>query len=478
MKIHVPGLSRIRKRGIPDPKPQAKGRVSGPAESGQSLVILGGGFVVLLFLLGLVIDAGIAYLSWGHLRRTVDAAALAGAAQFRQNRTLTDIRASAVEFIRLHNIVPTEVNVDTCDSDPSLCTSPARKFVRVRAGMEVRPVFLRLLGWNSFILKSEAIAEAASLDIMLVLDTSDSMTYDAPPGDPMRDPTVCNPLRACHPFEEVRAAALSFLNYLYPPYDQIGVVSFDRWASLDQPLGPDRDAAITAINNLEVYVPYSPMTCPSWVRDEYPRDGLADHDPSECTSTNIGGGMLMGVNEFAGPAARRDAVWVMILLTDGAANATDNDPDPFPPTGYCPGTRDNPTWVQPFCRDDSLSRHPSSDPWYDADDYARDIADLAGLPPPQGNFIAVYTIGLGRQVIETSCGVNPCNVPDAGEKLLRYIAAVGDDGNPSTDPCAGVPPSTLDNPQSCGNYYFAPSGGDLQAIFQDIASRIFTRIHR
>jgi len=54
---------------------------------------MGGGFIALLFLLGLVIDAGITYLSWGHLRRTVDAAALAGAAQFRQNRTLTDIRA-------------------------------------------------------------------------------------------------------------------------------------------------------------------------------------------------------------------------------------------------------------------------------------------------------------------------------------------------------------------------------------------------
>jgi hypothetical protein len=307
------------------------------------------------------------------------------------------------------------------------------------------------------------------------------MTYDAPPGDPMRRPDTCNPVRNCHPFEEVRAAAIGFTNFLYPPYDQIAVVNFDRWSNLRQPLTNDRAAAIAAIQGLEVYdVPwiYDPFLCPTWTRPDPPPNGPHAHDPSECTSTNIGGGLLAGANEFASPAARQDSIWVMILLTDGAANATDNDPDPEYPTGYCPGSRDNPTWVQPFCRDDSPSRHPSTSNEYDADDYAKDMADFAGMPPPAGNFIAIYTIGLGNQVINTSCGGSPCAVPDGGEQLLRYIAAVGDDGDPNTDPCFGVPPSTLANPQSCGNYYFAPSGGDLQEIFRNIASRIFTRIHQ
>jgi hypothetical protein len=66
--------------------------------------------------------------------------------------------------------------------------------------------------------------------------------------------------------------------------------------------------------------------------------------------------------------------------------------------------------------------------------------------------------------------------PEAGEQLLRYIASVGDDGDPATDPCSGVPTSTLASPQSCGNYYFAPIGASLNSVFEAIASRIFTRL--
>ena len=65
--------------------------------------------------------------------------------------------------------------------------------------------------------------------------------------------------------------------------------------------------------------------------------------------------------------------------------------------------------------------------------------------------------------------------PDAGEALLRYIAGVGDDGDPATpsaiDPCFGKPTA-----QSCGNYYFSPTGSGLLRVFEAIASRIFTRI--
>jgi hypothetical protein len=64
---------------------------------------------------------------------------------------------------------------------------------------------------------------------------------------------------------------------------------------------------------------------------------------------------------------------------------------------------------------------------------------------------------------------------DQGEKLLRYIAGVGDDGDPDTpaayDPCLGVATGN-----SCGNYYFSEEGSDLMPIFEAIASRIFTRI--
>jgi hypothetical protein len=57
--------------------------------------------------------------------------------------------------------------------------------------------------------------------------------------------------------------------------------------------------------------------------------------------------------------------------------------------------------------------------------------------------------------------------------LLRYIADVGDDGEPGSlpDPCAGFA-YTL----NCGNYFYSAGGGGLQDVFKQIASRIFTRL--
>jgi hypothetical protein len=106
---------------------------------------------------------------------------------------------------------------------------------------------------------------------------------------------------------------------------------------------------------------------------------------------------------------------------------------------------------------------------YDADDYARDIADMASS---QG--IGVYTIGFGPKVLAEG---------GAGEALLRYIADVGDDGDVETAPCGSdsywddvvVDPLPEDG-ENCGNYYYAPDADSLQDVFESIASRIFSRI--
>jgi hypothetical protein len=96
----------------------------------------------------------------------------------------------------------------------------------------------------------------------------------------------------------------------------------------------------------------------------------------------------------------------------------------------------------------------------------------------------MFSIGLGSQVI-----ANKLVAPDSGDALLRYIANVGIDGNPdpnapgSSDPCNGIPvppPSaTTDGSNysyNCGNYYLSKSGAGLTAVFQSIASRVFTRL--
>jgi hypothetical protein len=204
-------------------------------------------------------------------------------------------------------------------------------------------------------------------------------------------------------------------------------------------------------------------------------------------STNIGGGFNEAIYELLRNGNTDAAVWVIVLLSDGAANSTDRAADV---NGWwtCPPEERNYS-EGPFCRDgDNDSRHcPSQDtcdyedPWYtnpgyvydewtyDADDYARDIADLASSQE-----IGVYTIGFGPKVLAED---------GAGEALLRYIADVGDDGDVETAPCGSdsywddvvVDPLPEDG-ENCGNYYYAPDADSLQDVFESIASRIFSRI--
>ncbi len=425
--------------------------------------------------------------------------------------------------------------MDTCFTDPSLCPVVQRKFVKVNASADVPFVFLTIIGWDSVTIFADAVSEAASLDIVMIIDRSESMAFDASctdsddddgdgvdddcgatqngatADDHYRDPNECNvdslgldggdgTPGECHPFEEVKVAAKTFVQSLYYPFDRVSLVTYDLQHGIQFPLQsqPDANNIVAAINALTVAPAPQPTVWPcTW---SAPGD-----DPSGCTSTSIGGGLLRAAqaltNPVGGPNAVRDeAVWVAILLSDGAANASDTDPlNPANLNVHCPNST---WWPQPFCRDPSAAtRHslinaPKFNPDnnydpndYDADDFARDMADLVGCPADDpwpgpdalwcrdsiefaagdgGLNALIFSIGLGDAVLN-----NPFGDPRAGEKMLRYAAAAGDDGDPETDLCAqlGTPPG-----QDCGNYFFAPSGNDLVRIFEEIASRIFTRI--
>lgn len=431
-------------------------------EKGQALILIALAFVALLGFVGLVVDVGAVFIQYGHLRRGVDAASLSAAAQFREFRSVGEMTAAATEFLRLNGIPDATAVVEVCDPgnpDPALCSTPwARKLVRVRASTPVEFSFMPILGIYSTMLTAEAIGEAAGLDVVLVLDRSESMASDSG-----GDPSTCNPTDSCQPFEGVRAAAMAFINNLYFPYDRAAIVTFDRGVHIDQNLTDDRDVALNALANLTVYprpgnppCDYAPIADP--LNPLFP----GQPDPSGCTTTNIGGGLLGGATVLSDPNfMRRDSLWVVVLLTDGAANHT--LPMPGFPNGYCPSN----TWIQddcnlaipegdpfrnlcPICRDiDGVAtRHDfDTDPDnYDAEDYALDRADeLAELSDRDMIF---FTIGLGQQVTNTTYGK-----PDAGEELLLYVASLTD-----------------------GNYYSSASPADLGEIFSDIAQRIFTRI--
>ena len=592
--------------------------------TGQALILIVLTFMGLLLFLGLMIDLGQVFLAKGYLRRAADAGSLAAAAQFREGRTHDEMTAAALEVARINGVDPTVITVKTCkDGSPTpaekllLCPDATavpkeipKKLVRVTIEIDYPLTFLSLLDIYTVHLVESSIGEAAAMDVVLVIDVSESMAWGTPPNYTIdhsvnnANPAVCNASNTCMPFFDVKDAATKFAKAILDrpnkddEEDRLSIVTFAngweagaRGTQIAMTWTNDYDVAWAAINDpaagLKVYDPGDPGgICPygKWGCDEThglppsPDDGVAcpatiadiptgpclnygDPDPvtgispyyglscartadldtndisgdplkehwkgdwaaiSACGTTNIGGGLYFAGYQF-GVQKRLDALWVVVLLTDGAANASfgvgeDINASPFDefifppqddedfidylPYGFCPGPDDSTgTWIGPgrevdysfasnrrFCQDDDVDVvHLESDPFppleYNADDFARDqakyVACYANKPSDSCNGIkgqgaVIFTIGLGKKEITESLDNDASDPKPYGGALLRYIASLGDDGNadPATDPCK----DETDYSVSCGNYFFAEAGSDLRRVFEMIYSRIFTRL--
>jgi hypothetical protein len=525
------------------------------SERGQALVLIALAFIGLAAFVGLTVDAGILFSYIGHLRRATDAASLAAANQFRENRDPVDLSNMAFEMLELNGLTPLGVVAKVCDldapttgiwtyNDSSLCpgeTNPPtgpdtpRKYVRVETQLQVNFAFLPIIGWDSTVIRANSISEAASIDVVLAIDVSESMTVDLcyddrdNDGDGIDDEcyettgpdsegpnliyeddaATCIAVTIadgpdedkCHPFEEVREAAKQFVGRMYFPYDRVSVVTFGRLPTVHleldgcpQPVAADALACVvTELDDIQVEVKPLVGGDPAVHCD-------SGGTPRGCMTTNIGDGLRQAGGRFCiddngngdcdRNEMREEAVWIVILLTDGAANAASAA---NPPTSFddwiCPASTYPPLNTDPpWCRDTDSSpgtRHPEGDAEYDADDYARDMADFVGCPNPNlpqpvdgscastapgGQGAVIFAIGLGKYVWDNPD--DPTN-PRAGEWLLRYAASAGDDGDPAFDPFCDPDPGTK---VDCGNYYFSPTGAGLVRVFEAIASRIFTRI--
>ena len=490
------------------------------------MALIAFGFIGLVAFIGLAIDAGIVFAHIGHLRRGVDSAALAAANQIRQGWNDATITSSAEELILLNlpaaNAGVLNVVVESCNSNPSIpgCTSGGanRKLARVAASLSVDLAFMPIVGWNSVTIKSDAISEAASVDLIMVIDNSTSMAYDTPgissdPGITDDELAACIAAGTCQPFEGIRAAAKLLVNNMFTGFDQISLVSFNRFAGRVAPgtFGMDNEeplhqadlglttnqaAVIAALNNMIIYPNLPGSACPDW---------NSGGDPRGCTRTNTAAGLMLAGMELTSVRARPEAVKVVVLLSDGQANAAyvNNPPfnayTPTPDDWYCPtdfwsemvsgqpnGRRVVDFQEGPWCTDGKYSQgynNPATGIAYsnvkDPEDAARWFADWVGcLPPGENNGTCgsagigavIFTVGLGNGLIDPGFGPEP----QVGARLLRYIAGVGENGDPREnqgDSCENTPIAT-----TCGTYYYAPSTAQLGGIFQDIADRIFTRL--
>ncbi len=195
-------------------------------QTGQSLLIMAIVFFVLLAFVGLAADGALLYARYHQLRVATDAAALSVASQLREVQSTTALERTAEEALMLAGLRPMAIGanetggdatdeadndgdgciddtganlcyvVSTCASinadvlptsytdtkvtlNPDICTYPPRKLVRVEATTSVEFVFMRLFWWERTTLTASAVSESAALDVVLVLDTSYSMTYEA-----------------------------------------------------------------------------------------------------------------------------------------------------------------------------------------------------------------------------------------------------------------------------------------------------------
>ena len=94
-------------------------------EKGQTLVIFAIAALALVFFIGLAVDSGSLYVTYGQLKRAVDSAAVAAANEFKRQEpgheadVIPKMTNSAVEILKLQNIDPNNVQLDIrlCDSD-------------------------------------------------------------------------------------------------------------------------------------------------------------------------------------------------------------------------------------------------------------------------------------------------------------------------------------------------------------------------
>ncbi len=527
------------------------------SERGQAIILVAFSIVGLVAIVGLMVDGGILLIEYARLKRGIDAASIAAASQFRKNFTGDEMERAGREFL-MFNQSDAQVTIHTCSCPPndsnclahgwhldeSLCAAANngvwRKLVRITATRTVNFGFMRIVGFNSTTVSATSVGEAASIDMVLMIDTSASMAYETKDGgNPLQsdpaigsnydtqdqgdNPDACNNFmndanRRCEPFGKIKDAAVSFVDELFYPYDQVSLVTTTSQAEGGNRVATDVPAGVgfmdnrtdAGVANTEIQDTirglrvFQPVPCTdaaaatnlggclnfdaSNIYQGLECKPLRDTgNPTTCGSSNIGGGLYKSAEQFL--HARQDTFWVVIALIGGPANAT--NPVVGQPEGLCPGSLNNPTWRwtsaygggSGYCRwrdgasDGEVDRHyftvDNTDPAnpiivypanYDTDDYARDAADYLASPEQVG--ATVFSICMGSY-----CQGYPSPDPYSAEHLGQYMALnAGDDAT-------AIPPVTANH----GLYYYAENPEDLagsNGVFAKIADNIFTRISK
>ena len=142
-------------------------------ERGQAIILIAFAFIGLVAMVGLVTDTGILLIEYGKLKRSVDAAAIAAAQEYRPRAgneflDLDRLENAAIGILNLNQVQNlSNVEIHTCEptdlARPALCNPDPvghpmanRKLVSVTASSNVVFGFLRVIGINSVTLTASS----------------------------------------------------------------------------------------------------------------------------------------------------------------------------------------------------------------------------------------------------------------------------------------------------------------------------------
>lgn len=419
--------------------------------------------LVLLALVGLIVDGGLAYLVKARLNAAVDSAALAGARAVPAGKNQTEQIASAKQAAA--TFFAANIPENYLMSRPALLSTDVsfdkgQVTVDVHAEAPMPVSVMQLMGFTALNPVAYAQTIRKDLDMAFVVDTSGSLSSSA---------------------SAVRASAKSFLNKFNVTQDRVGLIHFASGAEVDNPIdaegrGFDRSAMLANI-------------------DSFKFDG----------NTASVEGMWHARNELNKiPLLSRSSLRVIVFFSDGAPTAFGsslkfNNPadctrpgvlahtDAAPSGLYELGTENKsigggcnvvsnsrikttvkglPDWydahdnkkefpiVTAGPREVTASLASDTDAWKNITRAARNLPEaVAARARDEG--IYVFTLGMGQ--LKSKTGFDK----EVGENVLKCMANVAD------------APSRCYNPDKpVGMYCYAATTADLTPCFSRLASAI------
>ncbi|MCG8468257.1 MAG: VWA domain-containing protein [Gemmatimonadetes bacterium] len=396
---------------------RARLRAAAEDQRGAILIFVVVSLAVMMGATGLAVDLGRGYVERVRLSRAVDAAALAAARVLRSGQPAAITEGNAVA--RSNGVtdgingVATSVTFDV--------NAQGENTVTYTANRQVPTIFIRFLGQTSIDVGVTATSTIPPVDLVLVLDESGS-------------------LGTAGAWDDLQAAATTFVQQFDDLIDQVALVSFQTRANTWNALAHNFTSPI--VNQIALL--------------------------QSGGYTNPGEGLRLAGIELAGTSARPSAAKVVVFFTDGRPTAFRgvfgnpgmerdrigrhaqlptsslrgyfNDPDAVPMTGsqWPSGCM----WASScFGMTDTQWRNMSYD------------SGLASADALRDEDVLIYSIGLG----DPSIGAEYAPDPD----YLRMIANEGGVSDPA---------------QPQGQMFFAPSAADLAFVFNQVATALLVRL--